>query len=302
MRVLITGITGLLGAEAAAVLTSRGHQVLGVSRSYSGEVAGCRVVPAVYGSDSFNGLLADVDAVVHLAARRGGQEPIENFVADITTADNIIRGCEAAGVQTCVLASSISVYDPALTLPWSEDHTGTPRNSYGIAKLAIEQLGSIHAREGKTRVVSLRFGHLYGAFENTPHMINTFLKTAAEGKPLKVCPPSEKRRDMTYVADAAEAIALALGDENQPMDNVEGSFNIGSGAAVSNFEIAQIVSEVFNIPEPTIVDEWADTSIPSLMDLTRAVEVLKYQPAYDFVSGVTDIRNRLLAASNLSNS
>lgn len=302
MRVLITGITGLLGAEVAAVLSSRGHQVVGVSRSYSGEVAGCRVIPAAYGSERFNGLLADVDAVVHLAARRGGNEPIESFVADIATADNIIRGCEAAGVHTCVLASSISVYDPALPLPWGEENVGTPRNSYGVAKLAIEQLGSIHAREGKTRVVSLRFGHLYGAFEDTPHMINTFLKTAAEGKPLKVCPPSEKRRDMTYVADAAEAIALALGDEGLSMDNVEGTFNIGSGAAVSNFEIAQIVSEVFNIPEPTVVDEWSDTSIPSLMDLTRSVEVLKYQPAYDFVSGVTDIRDRLLATTDVSRS
>lgn len=298
MRVLITGITGLLGTETSAVLSSRGHEVIGVSRSYEGEIAGCRVIPAAYGTEQFNDLLPDVDAVVHLAARRGGNEPIENFIGDIATADKVIRGCEAAGVQTCVIASSISVYDPSLALPWNEQDVGTPRNMYGVAKLAVEQLGAVHARSGKTRIVSLRFGHLYGAFEDTPHMINTFLNQAAEGKTLKVCPPTEKRRDMTYVADAAEAIALALGDETSSMNHVRGSFNVGSGASVSNFEIAQIISEVFNLAEPIVVDEWTDTSIPSLLDLTRAAEILKYKPAYDFVSGVVNIRDRYFAVSD----
>ncbi len=295
MRVLITGVTGLLGAETTRVLRRYGHDILGVSRTFKGSIADSPVIATAYDSDEFNSLLPGVDVIVHLAAKRGDDEPLEAFCRDATTADKILDACERNGVQLFVFASSTSVYDPSLPLPWSEDITGTPRNRYGIAKWTIEKLLALQNREGKnTRSIILRFGHLYGAFEDTPHMINQFLRRASEGRTLRVCPPSVKRRDMTYVADAAQAIALAI--EYGGAGVSPAIFNVGSGSSVSTFEIAQTISSVFELGDPIIETEWEDTAIPSLLDIERARRVLGYVPNYDFVSGVIDIRNRIAGA------
>lgn len=294
LRIAITGITGLLGQEIYRDLTSAGFDVFGITRRENSELK-IELRHSDYSFESLVSVLGDADAVVHLAAHRGGGQSIQQFLPDILVAENISRVAEELSIDTIVFSSSISVYDPCLPTPWREQVTKVPRNNYGIAKLAAEEV-LLRNSSDSCRVVSVRLGHLYGAFEENDYLINRFLRLASQGEQLKVCPATCKRRDLTYVADAAAGIRLSLVAED-----LSGPVNIGSGTAVSNYEIAEIISNVFELEAPQVIYEWSDTSIPSLLDNSFARDSIGYAPKFSFEEGCKDIKTRLAAPERWKN-
>ncbi|MDO5700861.1 MAG: NAD(P)-dependent oxidoreductase [Bowdeniella nasicola] len=286
MRVVITGVGGLVGRHLAAHLNPS-HDVVGLSRQADVTVPNVTMAGPGYAPDHLRRVFATADAVIHLAARRGSTEPTAAFLPDVALTEIVTSAARDAGVARFVLASSISVYDPSLDLPWHEECVGVPRNAYGIAKLAAEHVALHHARASAARhgrpfeVVVLRLAHVYGPDEDSPHAIPTMLSHAAQGRPLMACPPSERRRDLVYVADVARACALAL-EQTVPT----GVYNVGSGAAASTYEVANVIACAAGLEKPTVVPAWSESAVPSLLDLTRAREALGYTPAYNLAAGV----------------
>ncbi len=277
-KVVVTGAGGFLGRAVTSALKASGHRPIGLSRRTFD-----------YSTTSLEQTFRGVDAVIHLAATRGGAESITEFLDDVALTERIAESAGKAGVRSMILTSSISVYDPTVALPWFESNCGIPRNTYGISKLASENVALNAARRSGVRTVVLRLGHLYGAHEDNDHMINVFFRNAGAGQRLRVCPPSERRRDLTLVDDAAAGVIAAL-----ISPSAKGIYNIGGGDFVSNYEIATSISEAFELPMPEIVPEWDDLgSITSKLDITRARQELCWTPLHDFRSGVLAVREAL---------
>src|ERR1700757_180133 len=146
---LVTGGAGFIGLQLRDELLARGHKVV-VLDDLSGGFEDN--VPS--GAIFVNGSILDVELidrlfdryrfnyVYHLAAYAA--EGLSHFIKrfnynnNLIGSVNLINASVNCGVRCFVFTSSIAVYG-SIKPPMSEDMLPEPEDSYGIAKLAVEQ-------------------------------------------------------------------------------------------------------------------------------------------------------------------
>uniref|UniRef100_UPI0024551187 NAD-dependent epimerase/dehydratase family protein n=1 Tax=Nocardia farcinica TaxID=37329 RepID=UPI0024551187 len=148
MRVLVTGVSGLVGRTTAARLAGAGHEVVGLSRSAPLELP--RGVRHLRGDISDEQLLAracaGVDAIIHCAFMLDAREGLEAMErTNVGGTAKLIAAAEAAGVRRAVFLSSVTVYGPRSgpdEPPRTEAGGATPHpdQPYAVHKLACEKL------------------------------------------------------------------------------------------------------------------------------------------------------------------
>ena len=282
MKVAITGGNGFLAGYLIDELLSKGHRVVLLSRG-DGERKGIPFTATDYSEDSLRGVLSeDTDALVHLASSRVVEKSLDHYADLIKTTENLYGAALDAGVRNIVYSSSISVYSGEC-LPYSEQMPPAPGNMYGLYKLICEMIGNMYAKKG-LRVKNLRLAHLYGANEKNDYMINRFFRQAYAHEQLSVFCKSTAKRDMLYTKDAARAICLAL--EHGELD---GTFDIGSEAPLTNEEIAKTICSVMSPELEVAVGDALETISSSFMDCSKAKALLGYVPAYSFEEATREI-------------
>lgn len=114
-RVLVTGATGLVGSGVTKRLAESGHEVTAMGRRDPPawvEATGVEYVQGdIRDTDLLEETVADVDTVVHLAAKTGGEGEWEEFY-EITVAatEDLFDILEAQGGKRVVLVSSMGNY------------------------------------------------------------------------------------------------------------------------------------------------------------------------------------------------
>jgi nucleoside-diphosphate-sugar epimerase len=148
MRVLLTGHKGYIGAVAAPLLRSAGHEVVGLDIDL---YAGCDFgepiteIPEIPADlrDVTAAQLKGIEAVVHLAAL--SNDPLGDLDAKLTYEINglasvrLARLAKAAGVERFVFASSCSTYGAAGDAFLPETSSLHPVTPYGESKVLVEQ-------------------------------------------------------------------------------------------------------------------------------------------------------------------
>ncbi|HHY83216.1 MAG TPA: NAD(P)-dependent oxidoreductase [Clostridiales bacterium] len=289
MKVGVTGGSGFLGSETVSLLANvRSYTpvIIGRGGKQANYMHEYRVTD--YSLESLMDVFKDLDAIVHLAAVRGTGSGISNFHPNEIITENLFEACSRLDIGNIVYASSIAVYSDESKIPWREDQLPSPKTLYGISKLACEYMANIYHTKYGLNVKSLRIAQVLGEGERKGYMMNTFIDNAFKKKQLHVIGKSKARREFVYVKDVAEAILLALSKKE-----VHGAFNIGSNEAYTNLEIAKIVNICFNNEGNLLYDDSRDEGISSsLMDSSKAREVLGYSPRYGLKEGLLDIKKQ----------
>jgi nucleoside-diphosphate-sugar epimerase len=153
MHVLVTGAGGFVGRPLLRRLLLEGHRVTALSRRPDPVLPAHPALRVQGGIDLHRpqpGLLAGVDAVVHLAARTHAAaqatDGVLPFVRDnVTTSLRLALVAREVGVRRFVFVSSAKVYGNtspvgADGLPYRhrESDAACPRDAYGASKLAAE--------------------------------------------------------------------------------------------------------------------------------------------------------------------
>ena len=286
MKVAVTGGTGFLGKYVCDALRNSGFTPIILTRNRGNRSADFEFRETNYTKNNLVNQLRDVEAVVHLAAKRGSQGLIAEFHDSEIITQNLYEACLENGIQNIVYASSISVYSNVNTLPWSETELPLPNLMYGISKLTCEHIGNIYTRNKGLSVKNLRFAHLYGFNEKNNYMINLFMRQAFNKKTLILNTQSFAKREFLYAKDAAKAVVCALNKKE-----ISGTFNIGSGEALTNYEVAAHINNVFeNHGNILIKNPEAKENIqPSYMDSSKALEMLGFTPSYSFSEALDEI-------------
>lgn len=216
-RVLVTGAAGLVGRVVARAFAACGTAVTGLvleEPAEPGDLAALGVDRVVVGDAADPGpvraALADVDAVVHLAALPTPLHgtPLEVFGGNTRATFTVLEEAGGLGVRRAVIASSLSI----LGLPWSrhrlhpaylpvdEDTPLQIEDPYGLSKQVDEATAEMMARRHGMDVVALRFPFISNA------------ERSAYRFPQVVSDPGLGAAELwTYldVEDAAEATRLA---------------------------------------------------------------------------------------------
>ena len=180
LKILITGSSGFIGqyltssiqknschgnANDYDIISTYRHLPEGLNSNNSSHFS----VGNIDSKTQWQSALADVDVVVHLAARvhvmqETHADPLEAFRAVNTQgALNLARQAVAAGVKRFVYLSSIKVNgEQTLDKPFFADDKPAPQDPYGVSKFEAEQQLLAFGKETGLEVVIIRPPLVYG--------------------------------------------------------------------------------------------------------------------------------------------
>ena len=168
----------------------------------------------------------NVDEIIHLAARMAGigeltKNPLPYLEQNLILNYNIVHSAIENKIKRFVTLGSSCGYNNSTPLPMEEDSFWNlkPENTYGICKLIL-----LEHLQNQTEMVwtYLVPGNLYGPFDHfgeenahlIPATILKFEKAIKEKKEyIDVWGDGTQVRDFLYIADAANIICEAFGNE-----------------------------------------------------------------------------------------
>lgn len=158
-----------------------------------------------------------------------------------------------------------------------------------MSKAVSEKVIKIGLEQTKIHFYNLRLAHVFGANEKNNYMINLFIRRSYLNKVLSIYNHNENRREMVYIKDVVRAISNCISDTTLASSGI--TLNIGSGEALTNYEIACKISKVFNTKEPIIESVSVDTrKNSSLMNGDFSENLGLYSPKFKFEEAIRDVK------------
>ncbi|MBS0655279.1 MAG: NAD-dependent epimerase/dehydratase family protein, partial [Verrucomicrobia bacterium] len=254
---LVTGGAGFIGAHVTNELIKMGHQVVvldDLSGGFEENVHSQAIF--VKGSILDVQLVQDLfqkyqfDYVYHLAAYAA--EGLSHFIKRFNYHNNLIGSVNLINeavkhqVKCFVFTSSIAVYGKG-QLPLREEMIPVPEDSYGVAKLAVEQeLRVTHEMFGLKYII-FRPHNVYGEYQNIGdkyrNVVGIFMNQLMMGKKLSVFGDGLQTRAFSYIGDIAPLIAKSV----NVSDAYNQVINVGADKDYTVKELAQEVMHAMNM-------------------------------------------------------
>lgn len=244
MKILITGVNGLLGLDLAKLLCkNKNYEIFGVARSNSeiNEKNYTHIQLDLNTPDFINKLPHKLDAIIHLAQsekfRDFPNSAIEVFNVNTLSTLHLLNYAKEEGVKQFIYASSGGVYgnkDDGFT----EESPLIGNGDLGFylsTKLCSEILADNYSNF--FNVIQLRFFFMYGERQNKTMLIPRLINSVQMGLPITLQGTEGIKINPIYVKDAALAVEKALYIGHSDKINVAGP-NI-----LSIKNIVEIISE-----------------------------------------------------------
>jgi UDP-glucose 4-epimerase len=265
-EILVTGGAGFMGSHVVDSLISAGKKVVVIDDLSGGFRENVNPKATFIKGSIFNRKLVNsvfesrkIKFVFHLAAyaAEGLSHYIKryNYNNNLIGSINLINAAVNHNVECFVFTSSIAVYGNN-ALPMTEDMTPMPVDSYGIAKLAVEQeLNVSHDLFGLNYII-FRPHNVYGEKQNIGdkyrNVIGIFMNQIMMRKPLTIFGKGEQTRAFTYIKDIAPVMAQSI----YVKDAYNQIFNIGADKQYTVNELAAAVSKAMGVkPDIRYVEE-----------------------------------------------
>lgn len=292
MKIVVTGGCGFIGSHLSDYWIEQGAEVLVVDNLSTGLCQNLHPKAQLLEkslqdltSDDLP-LFVDCDYLFHLGALASIvpsiQEPLDYFDSNVSgTARLLELARHLPGLKKFVYAASGSCYGIPDHYPTPESAPIRPEYPYAFTKWQAEELVRHWGQVYDLPWMSLRLTNVFGPRSRTDTgygaVFGVFLAQLANGKPLTIVGDGTQSRDFTYVLDVVKAFVLAAHSELQGE-----IINIGSGHHYSINYLAELLKPVGAVHVPKRPGEPEITFV----EITKARELLGYEPDYSFEAGV----------------
>jgi UDP-glucose 4-epimerase len=299
---LVTGGCGFIGSHLCDTLLEAGHHVVALDDLSSGRRENLRhqagnsrlriVIDSVLNRSTTAEIMAECDAVFHLAAAVGVRFVIESPVRAIeTTFDATALVLDLANTleKRVLITSSSEVYGRGPGQPYRESDDlmlGPPtvgRWSYACSKALGEFLAMAHARENGLAATVVRLFNTVGPRQTGHHgmVLPTFVHQALRDEAITVYGDGSQTRCFCDVREVAAALVRLI----EHSGSVGEIFNIGSTEEVSIENLARRVvamtgsaSQIVHVPYDQAWDEHFEDMVRRVPDLSRAKDLIGFRP------------------------
>ena len=295
---LVTGGAGFLGSHLCDYLIARGERVVCVDNLETGSLEN---INHIENGPEFRFEMLDitshyeidepVDSVYHMASPASpidyARLPLHTLKVGAYGTHNTL-GLAKKHRARFLIASTSEVYGDPLVHPQPETYWGNvnpigPRGVYDEAKRYAEALTMAYLRQQGVDTCIARIFNTSGP-RMRPHdgrAIPTFLRQAMSDRPLTVFGDGSQTRSFCYVDDLVRGLVLLSESE------VHEPVNLGNPAEMSLLELAHMIIEVTE-SRSEIVFEALPVDDPQVRqpDITRARELLGWEPEVDFTDGL----------------
>ncbi|QDU58309.1 SDR family oxidoreductase [Aeoliella mucimassa] len=296
---LVTGGAGFIGSHIATALVERGEQVRVVDNLSSGfrrnldHLAG--KVELIEGNAGDAKIMASalegVEVVYHEAALASVpasvRDPLRSHAECATATVNVLTEAHKAGARRVILAASSAAYGDRPTPIKCEDDPLDPLSPYAAAKIASEYYCQAFTKSFGLETVCLRYFNVYGPRQDPTSeysaVIPIFVSKMLAGERPTVYGDGLQSRDFVYVADVVQANLLAA----ESTKAVGQSINVACGRQATLLDLIAAVNGALGTEiEPIFAEARAGDVRDSLADVSKAKELLGYEPSVDLAEGL----------------
>ena len=296
-RVIITGVTGFVGANLARHLLRDGHELhLLVRRNYTAwRIETIRSDVKIHeidlnDSNKLTNLVMQIqpDWIFHLAAY-GAYSSQNDFHKMIQTnfmeTANLVEACLKTDFEAFINTGSSSEYGFKDHAP-DETEWLEPNSYYAVTKASASLFCRYVAQSQGLNIITLRLYSVYGPREEPTRLIPTLVMRGLQGKLPPLVSP-DVCRDFVYVDDVCRVYLMAAASDKAERGSI---YNVGTGVQTSMKEVVEAAKHLMDIPdEPewgSMADRHWSTNI-WVADNRKIREELSWQPSYSFEVGLS---------------
>jgi len=321
---LITGVGGFIGSNLLENLLGLDQSVIGIDNFATGHKKNLDNIQSCVKKEQWKnftlieGDINDldicmqgcdgVDYVLHQAAigsvPRSIKDPINTNSSNVSGFLKILVAARDCNVKNFVYAASSSTYGDHPDLPKKEYLIGNPLSPYAVTKYVNELYASVFASTYGMSTIGLRYFNVFGRRQDPngayaaviPKWIDAFITD----NPVYINGDGTTSRDFCYIENVIQANLLAALTEN--LSGSSEVFNIAVGERTSLTLLADLIRE--SLPEGSKSEiMYQDFRLGDVMhsqaDISKAKEILGFNPIYDVQSGIKETVNWYLKNKNI---
>ena len=299
---LVTGGAGFIGSNLCEAILKMGYKVRCLDDISTGKQANVDIFLDNPNYSFIKGDIKDldtcmaacegVDYVLNQAAwgsvPRSIEMPLFYEKNNIMGTLNMMEAARQQGVKKFVYASSSSVYGDHPVLPKKEGQEGNLLSPYALTKRVDEEFAKLYTRLYGLDTYGLRYFNVFGRRQDPDGayaaVIPKFIKMLMNGETPTINGDGMQSRDFTYIENVIEANLKACLAPHEAAGN---AFNIAYGGREYLIDIYHSLTRALGKDiEPNFGPDRAGDIKHSNADISKAREMLGYDPDYDFDSGL----------------
>lgn len=292
MKILVTGSSGTIGTRLCETLLQRSYDVVGIDWAHNAWQ------PAVDAITTFTDLrdwdavqkmdFPGVDIIVHLAANARVYELVEDPLRardNMVTTFNVLEFARQKGIRKVIFASSRECYGNLPMRRFKEEAARIENceSPYTASKIAGEALVESYTRCYGIDHLTFRFSNVYGMYDSSNRLVPLFIRQMRANAPVTIF-GADKCLDFTYVDDTVEGIIAGI----LKFDTVKNkTLNLAYGQGTFLVDVAKSLKRLLKSKsEITVGDSRVGEVVRYVADITKAKELLGYEPKVSFRDGI----------------
>jgi len=298
MKVLITGVAGLLGSRLAdwIIENIKDIQVIGIDDLSGGYIENVNKNVKFYQIDCKSDELKIIfqkhkpDYVYHLAAYAAeGLSPFirkYNYENNLVSTANIINECIKNDVKRLIFTSTLAVYGHAYGGVFDENQIPKPIDPYGVAKYGCEMDIQIAGEQHGLDWTIIRPHNVYGIKQNIwdkyRNVLGIWMYQHLNGLPMTIFGDGEQTRAFSFIDDSLEPLWNAAIRPEASKQII----NLGGIEEVSIKEASEILKEVIGGGEVVHLEGRHEVkhSIPTFQ---KSIDILDFKYKTSMKEGLT---------------
>lgn len=296
--ILVTGGAGFIGSNLCERLLKDGHHVLCLDNLYTGSIQN---IKHLFNHPKFKFMNHDIitplympfkiDQIYNLACPASPpkyqQDPIYTLRVNFQGVLNLLELAKKHNA-TILQSSTSEVYGEPEISPQHENYRGNVntvgiRSCYDEGKRVAETLMMDYHNQHNVDIRIVRIFNTYGPRmdKHDGRVVSNFINQAIHNKDITLYGKGDQTRSFCYIEDLLNGlIKLMNSSYTQPM-------NIGNPYEISVADLANIIIRLTN-SKCSIVYQPLPSDDPTNRrpDITRAREILHWEPTYDLEAGI----------------
>lgn len=296
MKILITGVAGLIGSNFADwVCKNIDCDVIGIddlSGGYKENInSKVKFEPRDLSKDDISGLFKGVDRVYHFAAYAAeGLSPFIrkfNYQNNLIGTANVINECINHNVRRLVFTSSMAVYGKQ-EFPFKETQTPNPIDPYGVAKYACEMDIKIANEQHGLDYCIIRphnvFGEKQNIWDKYRNVLGIWIYQYLNNQPLTVFGDGEQVRAFTYIKNILKPLWFASYSNNSKNEVI----NLGGIKPLSINSTLQLMCELLSYDKIEYLQPRHEVKY-AYATYGKSVDLLGYKESYSIEDGLKNM-------------
>lgn len=299
---LVTGAAGFIGSNLCEAILDMGYRVRALDNLSTGKRENIDLFACNPNFEFIKGDIKDLDAciaacegvdyVLNQAAwgsvPRSIEMPLFYCANNIQGTLNMLEAARQKGVKKFIYASSSSVYGDHPILPKKEGVEGNLLSPYAVTKMCDEEWAKQYTMHYGLDTYGLRYFNVFGRRQDPngayAAVIPKFIKQLMLGEVPIINGDGRQSRDFTYIDNVIEANLKAC---LAPSEAAGEAFNVAYGGREYLIDIFHGLTKALGVDvDPIFGPDRAGDIKHSNADISKARELLGYDPEWDFERGI----------------